>query len=264
MNLIVTYIHHSGYLIESTHALFLFDFVEGTLPPLAPDKKLFVFVSHRHQDHFSPKIFELIHLHADTVFILSSDIRPNKVPESAKDKTFFMKPHETLEFSHDDADADSFLLRVTTFKSTDEGVAFILEMKDSFSSSPGDDITFSSVIYHAGDLNNWRWNGEPLSWNNNMSANYQRELKKIHDAGFYPDIAMLPLDGRQEDLFYLGIDEFMNTVGAKTVFPMHFWGDFSVISKMKALDCSAPYRKRIIDLDADGQTVSFKEIETVK
>lgn len=261
MNLTVTYIHHSGYLIESAHALFLFDFVEGTLPPLALDKKLFVFVSHRHQDHFSPDIFELAHSHADTVFVLSSDIRPNKVPESAKKKTFFMKPHKVLEFPQEGTDADSFALRVTTFKSTDEGVAFVLELRDASCIShsfPDHEGNFSSVVYHAGDLNDWRWNGEPLSWNNNMSTNYKRELKKIHDAGFYPDIAMLPLDGRQDDLFYLGIDEFMDIVGAKKIFPMHFWGDFSVISRMKALDCSAGYQERIVDLEADGQTISFE------
>ena len=53
----ITYIKHSGYLLETEQALLLFDFVEGALPPLDPAKDLFVFVSHRHEDHFSPKIF---------------------------------------------------------------------------------------------------------------------------------------------------------------------------------------------------------------
>ena len=48
----ITYIHHSGYLLETEQALLLFDFTEGTLPPLDPAKDLFVFVSHRHEDHF--------------------------------------------------------------------------------------------------------------------------------------------------------------------------------------------------------------------
>lgn len=51
------------------------------------------------------------------------------------------------------------------------------------------------TIYHAGDLNNWRWNGEDLAWNNNMSTNYRRELEKIKASGFHPDVAMIPLDG---------------------------------------------------------------------
>ncbi len=34
-----------------------------------------------------------------------------------------------------------------------------------------------------------------------MSTNYRRELEKIKASGFHPDVAMIPLDGRQEDLF---------------------------------------------------------------
>lgn len=250
----ITYIHHSGYLLESPHALFLFDFVDGTLPPLAPEKELFVFVSHRHADHFSPKIFDLPASHAKTHFILSSDIRQNKVPESVKNLVSFMKPHQVLEFPQNNSAEQTFSIRITTFKSTDEGVAFILEVWDPLlldKSTGGIAQTPPTVIYHAGDLNDWRWNGEPPAWNNNMSANYKRELEKIRDAGFHPDIAMLPLDGRQEDLFYLGIDEFMQIVGADRIFPMHFWEDFSVISKLKALPCSAPYRARIVELKKD-------------
>lgn len=124
----ITYIHHSGYLLESEHAIFLFDFVEGTLPALDPKKELFVFVSHRHADHFSPRIFDLPASHAKTRFILSHDIRPNKVPESVKELVSFMKPHEVLELPL--LDKKLFSLRITTFKSTDEGVAFILEVRD--------------------------------------------------------------------------------------------------------------------------------------
>ena len=36
----ITYIHHSGYLLETEQALLLFDFVEGALPPLDPAKDL--------------------------------------------------------------------------------------------------------------------------------------------------------------------------------------------------------------------------------
>ena len=77
----ITYIHHSGYLLETEQALLLFDFVEGALPPLDPAKDLFVFVSHRHEDHFSPKIFDLAATHPRIRFILSDDIWQNKVPE---------------------------------------------------------------------------------------------------------------------------------------------------------------------------------------
>ena len=34
----ITYIHHSGYLLETEQALLLFDFVEGALPHWIPPK----------------------------------------------------------------------------------------------------------------------------------------------------------------------------------------------------------------------------------
>ena len=46
----VTFLGHSGFLMESESVCLLFDWSEGELPPL-PEKPLFVFASHRHQDH---------------------------------------------------------------------------------------------------------------------------------------------------------------------------------------------------------------------
>ncbi len=257
----ITYIHHSGYLLETDQALLLFDFVEGTLPSLVPEKDLFVFVSHRHGDHFSPKIFDLAVSHPNIRFILSDDIWQNKVPEHLHGLAWFMDPGKVLEFKEGGG------LRVTAFKSTDEGVAFIVETgvdasapaAHSGTARTGASCREAFTIYHAGDLNNWRWNGESLAWNNNMSTNYHRELDKIKAAGFHPDVAMVPLDGRQEDLFYLGLDDFMRTVGAKMVFPMHFWEDFRVIPALKKLECSAEYRDRVADLTKNGQRFSYPE-----
>ena len=45
-------------------------------------------------------------------------------------------------------------------KSTDEGVAFLVEVN-------------GVVIYHAGDLNWWHWDEEPKSWNNDMAARFK-------------------------------------------------------------------------------------------
>lgn len=257
----ITYIHHSGYLLETSRALLLFDFVEGTLPALDPDKDLFVFVSHRHGDHFSPKIFDLAASHPKIRFILSDDIWQNRVPEHLHGLAWFMDPGKVLEFQ------EAGGLRVTAFKSTDEGVAFIVETgispaaptSNSNAVQTGTSHLEVFTIYHAGDLNNWRWNGESLAWNNNMSTNYHRELDKIKASGFCPDVAMVPLDGRQEDLFYLGLDDFMRTVGAKMVFPMHFWEDFSVIPALKKLECSAEYRDRVADLERSGQSFEYPE-----
>ncbi|MDO4267054.1 MAG: MBL fold metallo-hydrolase [Eubacteriales bacterium] len=231
----ITYIQHSGFLAETEHALLLFDFIGGPLPGLDPEKDLVIFASHRHEDHFSPKIFELAARHPRITFILSDDIWQNRVPEAQLSHTRFVGPGSTLTLPCGGG------ITVTAFRSTDEGVAFMVQAD-------------GRAIYHAGDLNDWQWTGEPVSWNNNMHANYMRELARIREAGFVPDIAMLPLDGRQEELFSLGLDEFMRTVGAGTVFPMHLWGDYSLIRKFKALPCASDYRGRIQEIQAEGQS----------
>lgn len=230
----ITYVHHSGFMVELDRVSLLFDLVGGPLPTPDPDKDLVVFASHRHADHFDPQIFSLAKSHPRITFLLSDDIWQNRVPEELNCRTQFVDPGAVLSLP------DGSGLQVSAFRSTDEGVAFMVQ-------------TEGKVIYHAGDLNDWRWNGESLSYNNHMSANYLEELKKMHGQGFLPDVAMLPLDGRQEDLFALGLTEFMETVGAGAIFPMHFWGDYSVIDRLKRLPCSEPYRDRIAGISREGQ-----------
>lgn len=231
----ITYIHHSGFLAETNQALLLFDFAGGSLPPLDLAKTLVVFVSHRHEDHFNPEIFTLADSHPHTVYVLSDDIWQNRVPEKHFSRTHFIDPGRMIHLP----EGGGILIRA--FRSTDEGVAFLVEAG-------------GKTIYHAGDLNDWQWNGESLSWNHTMKANYQKELETIRSLGIVPDVAMVPLDGRQEDLFYLGLHEFMCRVGAGMVFPMHFWDDFSVISRLKNLDCSDSYRDKIAEIQTEGQS----------
>lgn len=230
----ITYLHHSSFLVELEQVSLLFDYAGGPFPAPNPDKDLLVFASHRHGDHFSPDIFRLADTHRRPRFILSDDIWQNRVPEPLGCWTEFMDSGRVKHFS------EGAGVRVTAFHSTDEGVAFLVE-------------TEGVAIYHAGDLNDWKWNGETKAWNNNMSANYKRELAKLHDTGITPDIAMLPLDPRQEEWFYLGLHEFMEQVGANWVFPMHFWEDYSVISRLKAMPLSENYRSRIADISKEGQ-----------
>lgn len=230
----ITYIHHSSFLVELKQVLLLFDYVGGPLPSLAADKTLIVFASHRHGDHFSPAIFDLAVQHPRIFYVLSDDIWQNRVPQKMHGCTEFIDPGEILEL------AEYGSLRVTAFKSTDEGVAYMVECE-------------GHTIYHAGDLNDWRWNGETKAWNNNMHANYMRELEQIRNGGFHPDVAFVPLDGRLEEWFYLGLHEYMEQVGAEMVFPMHFWEDYSVIGRLKELPAALEYRDKVADIEKEGQ-----------
>ena len=62
------------------------------------------------------------------------------------------------------------------------------------------------------------------------------------------DVAFVPLDPRQGKDFYRGMDDFMKMVGAARVFPMHCWDDFTVISRLKAMEESRDYRDRIMEI----------------
>ena len=133
---------------------------------------------------------------------------------------------------------------VETFKSTDEGVAFWCRVN-------------GYEIYHAGDLNHWYWDGEEEQWNKDMTEAYRKEIKKMH--GRTADAAFLPLDPRQEQYFYLGIDDFMKEADAKRIFPMHFWGDYAVGVRLKALPCSEPYREKIVEIKWEGETFEYQK-----
>ena len=232
----VTYIHHSSFLVETDENYFLFDYFEGELPEFKEDKPLLVFASHRHGDHFSPVIFELAGKHKKTGFVLSDDIWKRRVSEEFLGKTYFTGPGEELELTAPFTGGSG--VKIRAFKSTDEGVAFLIE-------------TEGKRIYHAGDLNNWVWAGEPEADNKRMSENFHKELEKMK--GIHIDVAFMLLDPRQEKDFYLGMDDFMKMVGADVVFPMHFWGDFEVTDRFKALECAKDYKDRIVKIHKKGE-----------
>ncbi len=59
----VSYIGHSGFLMEWETCYWLFDHCTGEIPQMDAEKKVFVFVSHRHGDHWNPKVSDLRHKH---------------------------------------------------------------------------------------------------------------------------------------------------------------------------------------------------------
>ena len=226
----ITYIHHSSFLVETDSANLLFDYFEGTLPEIPAEKPLYIFSSHRHGDHFSEEIFELAKEHEEIKFVLSSDIWTKRVPAELRDRAVSLGPDESWSDE---------LIKVETYKSTDEGVAFwcTVDQKE---------------IYHAGDLNHWYWEGEDEKWNRDMTAAYRAEIEKMR--GRRADVAFLPLDPRLEQWFYLGIDDWMRVADADVIVPMHFWEQFNVAKRLKELSCSESYRDRIVEIKERGQT----------
>ncbi len=222
----VTFIKHSCYFVELEHTCLLFDYYEGSLPQT--DKPLFAFSSHSHGDHFSEKLFEAT-ASTNATYLLSQDIFKSRVPEELLDRVLFVKPHQTYELDE---------LKAATLRSTDAGVAFLVQCE-------------GKLIYHAGDLNCWVWDGAPRFQNDQMTAQYKRELELL--AGKDIDVAFVPLDPRQEADFDLGMKYFFEAVSAKTVFPMHMWEDYSVVPLFKSTPGYEEYAKRLMDVKTPGQ-----------
>lgn len=225
----VTYISHSGFLVETENNYLLFDFWKGQLPALNYQKPLYVFSSHSHQDHFSKDIFKLENQCKKVNYILSQDI-------AAEDQTWKKAEHVTFMDAYENKTIDD--CQVETLKSTDIGVAFLIQI-DGLS------------IYHAGDLHRWEWPGEPEDENEAAIHNYEAEIEKI--TGRHFDLAFVVLDPRQEEAGGKGMDLFLSKVGASYVFPMHVWDDYALISSYRKEKQLKYITSRIMEITEPGQ-----------
>lgn len=226
----VTHIGHSGFLIELDTAILLFDYYRGELPPMNPDKQVYIFSSHVHADHFHMRIFSIA---PGAVYILSNDIHKKYnrryfekkgVPEEIYERITFVKAHEELRIGG---------LYIRTLDSTDQGVAFLVE-------------ACGKTIYHAGDLNWWSWEGETEENERRMEQKFKGEIARL--AGIPVDVACMTLDGRQGERFFWGFDYFMRNTDVKLVYPMHYWEEPQVIERLIGMEISEPYRERIVRL----------------
>lgn len=208
----ITYIDHSGFLIETAACYYLFDYYKGILPALSPEKPILVFASHGHSDHYNPEIFHILRDIGmkQITAVLSKDIPAVKYPDGIPvTKVTF---HQTYELPCNTT--------VKTLHSTDAGVAFLV-------------ICPEGTLYHAGDLHDWVWEGEPEQENKQMTGSYRHEIDLLSGIleGGTLDSAFLPLDPRQEKDYAHGILYFLKKIKVRTVYPMHYWGQPEIIGK---------------------------------
>ena len=221
----VTYLGHRGFFVEMEDACFLFDYYKGELPEADRGKKLFVFVSHGHYDHYRKEIFSLRDQYDQVRCLISSDIFVREAEDILS-----VKPNEETEVLG---------CRIRTLRSTDEGVAFLLKYR-------------GRTIYHAGDLNWWHWEEETEEYNTAMRRAYQSEINKLQ--GEKIDLAFVPVDPRLGEQYCWGLDCFMKRTDTKRVFPMHFWDNYAVFDRLALEKCAQDYEDRIIRIEREGQS----------
>lgn len=217
--IIITYIYHSCYTVETEDLFIIFDYYKGVLN-IPEDKEVIFVASHGHDDHYTSEILKVPNMEEKT-YILSSDIGSLKKNENIiyiKDNKLSMDQLKSLYSSknvHFVSENktykiklnNGFNLKVKTFASTDKGVSILLYL---------DNIE----IFHAGDLNYWAWKDNDEVTMKKEYDDFMEEIDKIKKENI--DIAFFPLDSRLEENYYKGADIFIKEVKPQVFFPMHF------------------------------------------
>jgi len=241
----ITYIYHSSFAVEfeEEKVVLIFDYYKGTLPLFDKSSHIYMFVSHKHFDHYSKRIFDLGNEFENITFILPKEMKMNvkymdrwNIPVISREKIKYVTYNEIYELNGHSISGP--FLCIKTLKSTDSGVAYLVQC-------------VGKTIYHAGDLNWWIWDEESEVKNNDMTKRFQEEIDKL--SGIAIDVAFLPLDPRQEDKFSWGFDYFMKNCNVEVAFPMHMWDKYETIHALKKMEISLKYRDKIMDISGEGQ-----------
>ena len=228
----IWYLYHSGFAVKTDKHFLIFDYWKDTggglkngaiNPDELVDEDVIVFASHVHGDHYNPEILNWRGKIPKLRIILSDDIPP-------ADGAFMVGKRQILT-------QPDFLLE--TFTSTDEGVAFLLDID-------------GLRIYHAGDLNWWHWAGESAKYNKDMEYSYKGQIDLLGNKPI--DLAFVPVDPRLEDSYYLGIDYLMSAVDVNYAVPMHFGDNADVVDRLLSSPAAEYYRDKIVALTKRGQS----------
>lgn len=203
MEIKLTYIHHSGFAIETDRCAVVIDCWHdpaGVIEPLLEGRKPFyVMATHFHEDHFNPAVLGWGNVRPGVTYILSKDImRRRRAPKDAA--VWLVKGCEY-------ADAN---VSVMAFGSTDSGVSLLVRVGDC-------------LLFHAGDLNNWH----PSQSADDVEAvrseaMFLGELKDLRKVVAAVDVAMFPVDARIGSGYMRGPDQFAAQLHPHLFVPMHF------------------------------------------
>lgn len=249
----VTYLEHSGFVIEDGKRAYVFDYWKdpaGVVDTLvAQGYELHIFISHVHGDHYVKSIFKYLpYIHSvwyhEDVPALRDAFK--EVQEIAGAKLDTEKARLVLERINNECPTDdqtlseeslteelvqqvfslhsmkvgdtleSDNLTVTMFGSTDAGGSFLVD-------------TGTHRIFHAGDLNWWHWSGDTPE--NIAEAKALKEKEFAPLLGVSVDIMMFPVDARLEVAREWGAIDILSMMNTKLFIPMHANGPVWVPSE---------------------------------
>ena len=193
---IIQYLGHSGWAIKTQNHILIFDCVEHNAGSLSEvinltevnRKKLSVFVSHDHPDHYSPAIFDWRKSIREINYIVGWKLETGSY-------CLCLGPREKKSLNG---------LEIWTIKSTDEGVGFLVKVDDL-------------VVFHGGD--HAYWGGSIDSFSREIDY-----LAKVEDKIDIVFLALATGTGQRSESITRGIFYAIEKLRPKVMFPMHAGG----------------------------------------
>ena len=234
-----TYLGQSGFLIEHPDVTLLFDCTEPEKLKLSYDKPLRIFISHIHADHFKSAVLYMASSHPDAEVYLGYDHSVDsfnrmikEMPYALTEKIHFFDGEQSLK-----ANAASYTLEISTLRSTDLGVAFLICLDGKTYFHAGDlflmqtitqekyqKLTEETLAQHP---------GAKVQTYEDYLEDCDREFRLYTErlSGVSIDYAMLPLDPRYDDVGYKTVRRYMNVAQIKRWSPMHLWGNYEFVDQ---------------------------------
>ena len=198
----ITYLFHSGWLLESERLSLIIDYVPSADQVLdsllfnklkeaaQAGKETFIFITHQHHDHFHQSLLNWPSKIKGLRVILGWNY-------DVKD--------ETIKKVYDGNRIQAGSLTIHAFPSTDDGSAFLIS-------------TGTQTFYHAGDH---------ALWSDNQRTAFFREVENARRTAGAIDIAFLPIARGKfgkcasTETITEGALKATELLNAKIVFPMH-------------------------------------------
>ncbi len=222
----VWYLGHSGWAVRTANHLLVFDYAPDSRSPVPDETSLFsgfivpeqlrdrdvvVFVTHRHIDHYSAACFDWAKTIPRIRFVLGFD------PQ---------RPHDAYTVMGPDSDKSMGDIEITTIRSTDEGVAYLVS-------------TDGVTVFHAGDHACGR---------EETKRQYREEIDRLKGRSI--DIAFFPVTGcgiGEKGMIREGIAYAVDVLSPALIAPMHAgdqygeYIEFGRYAAQKAWNCEVQY-----------------------
>jgi L-ascorbate metabolism protein UlaG (beta-lactamase superfamily) len=235
-NTTIRHLGHSAVMVQIGERILVFDYPyskhmsSDQIHCLDPnelkelkDKKVYVFASHVHGDHFNRGIFSWEKQIEYVRYILSSDIKRH--PADAN----MISPGQVIEV--DD-------IKVRGYRSSDTGVAFSVYVAGRH-------------IYFAGDNGIWNWKGK------RAEAEYIKKDLALVDRKVPMDIAFQVCDPMADGVGDGGAGIFALSFKPKLLVPIHLRGKYEFLKKIEVQLRQRGFKNRFWVVKNKGDSITF-------